>query len=47
MLVLGVNHVETNMATYASVAITGLAKLNGVGAISDSDYKGSAEYIMG
>lgn len=47
MIVAGVNHKQTNMAVYTTMAITGLAKLQGIGAIPDSDFSGSAGQYLG
>jgi len=47
MIVTGVNHKATNRADYASLALVGIADLNSIGGINDSNYTGSAEHYLG
>jgi len=46
IIVYGVNHVATGKATYSSFAIYGADVWNGVGAITDADFTGSAEEYL-
>jgi hypothetical protein len=46
MIVYGVNHVATGKATYSNFAIYGADVWNGVRAITDSDFNGSAEEYL-
>jgi hypothetical protein len=43
IIVYGVNHVATGKATYSNCAINGADVWNGVGAIIDADFNGTAE----
>jgi len=46
IIVYGVNHVATGKATYSSFAVYGADVWNGVGAITDADFNGSAEEYL-
>lgn len=46
IIVYGVNHVATGKATYSNFGIFGADVWNGVGAITDSDFNGSAEEYL-
>jgi len=46
IIVYGVNHVATGKATYSNFAIYGADTWNGVRAISDADFTGSAEEYL-
>ncbi len=48
IIVYGVNHVATGKATYSSFTIYGANGWNGVGAVNDQDFNGTAEeYLSG
>lgn len=48
LIVYGVNHAATGKATYSNFGVFGAAGLNGVGAVSNFDFTGTAEeYIPG
>lgn len=48
IIVYGVNHAATGKATYSSFALYGADVWNGVGAINDADFNGTAEaYLPG
>jgi hypothetical protein len=48
IIVYGVNHVATGKATYSNFAYYGADVLNGIGAVSNHDYSGTAEeYLPG
>jgi hypothetical protein len=48
LIVYGVNHAATGKATYSNFGVFGAAGLNGVGAVSNFDFAGTAEeYIPG
>ncbi len=48
IIVYGVNHVATGKATYSNFAIFGADVWNGVGAVTDQDFNGTAEaYLPG
>ena len=48
LIVYGVNHAATGKATYANFGVYGAAGLNGVGAVSNYEFAGTAEeYIPG
>jgi hypothetical protein len=46
IIVYGVNHVATGKATYSNFAVYGADLWNGVGAITDADFNGSAEEYL-
>lgn len=46
IIVYGVNHAATGKATYSNFAIYGAAGWNGVRAITDADFSGSAEEYL-
>jgi len=46
IIVYGVNHVASGKATYSNFAIYGADVWNGVGAITDEDFNGSAEEYL-
>ncbi|KKG17278.1 hypothetical protein [Methanosarcina sp. 2.H.T.1A.15] len=46
IIVYGVNHVATGKATYSSFTVYGADVWNGVGAITDADFSGSAEEYL-
>ena len=48
IIVYGVNHVATGKATYSNFGVYGADKWNGVGAINDPDFNGTADaYLPG
>ncbi len=46
IIVYGVDHAATGKATYSNFAVYGTDKLNGVGAITDADFNGTAEEYL-
>lgn len=46
IIVYGVNHVATGKATYSNFAIYGLDGWNGVGAVHDADFNGTAQEYL-
>jgi hypothetical protein len=46
IIVYGVNHVATGKATYSNVGIFGAEAWNGIGAITDQDFNGTAEEYL-
>ncbi len=46
IIVYGVNHVATGKATYSNFAIYGADVWNGVGAVTDQDFNGTAEAYL-
>jgi hypothetical protein len=46
LIVYGVNHVATGKATYSNFAIYGADIWNGVGAVTDEDFAGTAEEYL-
>jgi hypothetical protein len=46
IIVYGVNHVATGKATYSSFTVYGADVWNGIGAITDADFNGSAEEYL-
>jgi PKD repeat protein len=48
IIIYGVNHQKTGKATYTNAAVYGAEALNGVAAVTDSEYAGSADsYLPG